>query len=111
MTDHATTVFDPISRRLTSFAVWSIGYGIVWYFGVWRPAPQVAWVNFAIIGAIALGTLPPIRIRPFSAGVAFLSIAAVMFFVMHNTLFAILLAISGVLALSDGAFDFRGNRR
>ena len=99
---------DPIARRITSCTIWLVAYGLVWGLGVWRPLPQVAWVNFVIIGGILLGTLPPASVRPFCAAIALLGVAAAMYFGIHNQLFAILLVVLGLLALSDGVFRFSG---
>lgn len=98
---------DPLAKRVARCVIWVVGYGLVWQF-FWRPLPQVAWVNFAILVGIALGTLPPARIRPFTAAGALLAIAAIMFLVMNSTLLAVLLGVLGLLALSDGAFAFGG---
>lgn len=99
---------DPLSRRIASCAIWLVGYGLVWQF-VWRPL--AVWVNGAVVAAILLGTLPPARIRPFSAGIALLAMGAIMQFEVRFTLMAIVLGVTGLLALSDGLFDLRGQRQ
>jgi hypothetical protein len=104
-------LLDPLSRRITSCAIWLVGYALVWWFNLFHPLPHVAWVNFAVIAAILASTLPPARIRPFSAAVSLLALAAIIWLVINNQLFAIVLAITGLLALSDGIFDLRGQRR
>lgn len=98
---------DPLSRRLASCLIWIVGYGLVWQF-VWRPVE--VWVNGAVVAAILLGTLPPARIRPFTACAGLLALAGVLQFRVHFTLMAIVLAITGLLALSDGVFDVRSRR-
>lgn len=103
----AAATLDPLSRRIAACAIWLVGYGLVWQF-VWRPL--ATWVNGAVVASILLGTLPPARVRPFTAGVALLGLAAVIQFQVNFTLMAIVLAVSGLLALSDGAFDLRGRR-
>ncbi len=87
--------------------IWVVGYGLLWQFA-WRPLKSVEWVNFAIIAGIMLGTLPPARLRPFTAATALLAVAAIMFLVINSPLLAVLLGVLGLLALSDGAFEFRG---
>ena len=87
--------------------IWVVGYGLLWQFA-WRPLKSVEWVNFAIIAGIMLGTLPPARLRPFTAATALLAVAAIMFLVINSPLLAVLLGVRGRLALSDGAFEFRG---
>jgi len=72
------TTGDPLVRRVVTCAIWIAGYGLFWQF-VWRPAQQVLWVNFAILAGIMLGTLPPARVRPFTAAAALLALAAVLF--------------------------------
>jgi len=114
MTDNAPArpdPVDPLSRRITSGAIWLVGYALVWWFNIFHPLPHVAWVNFAVIAAILASTLPPSRIRPFSAGVSLLALAAIIWLVINNQLFAIVLGITGLLALSDGVFDLRARGR
>lgn len=87
--------------------IWVVGYGLLWQFA-WRPFKSVEWVNFAIIAGIMLGTLPPARLRPFTAATALLAVAAIMYLVFQNAPVAVLLGVLGLLALGDGAFEFRG---
>lgn len=101
-------VRDPLTRRLASCAIWLAGYGLVWQF-LWRPL--AVWVNAAVLGAILLGTLPPARLRPFTAAIGLLGLAAVMQFQVNFPLMAIVLAVTGLLALGDGLLDLRAQRR
>lgn len=101
---------DPIARRITSCVIWLVGYALVWYFNFFHPLPHVAWVNLVVIAAILIATLPPASIRPFAAGLALLALAAIIWLVINNQLFAIVLGITGLLALSEGVFGFSGRR-
>jgi hypothetical protein len=98
---------DPLPKRAATCTIWLAAYALVWALGVWRPLPQVAWVNLAILAAIPIATLPPARARPFTACAALLALGAVMWLVIHNQLMAIVLGVTGLLALSDGLFNPR----
>jgi hypothetical protein len=102
---------DPLSRRFAMCAIWMVVYGTFWWFKVFRPLPHVAWVNLAVLGAILVSTLPPARVRPFSTCASFLALGAIMLLVFGNTLYAIVLALCAVFALSDGLIDLRARRR
>jgi hypothetical protein len=106
----STPSADPIAKRVAMCLIWLAAYGLTWWFVVFRPLPHVAWVNLAVIGAILLGTLPPARIRPFTAAAALLALAAIMELVINNTLYAIVLGLWAMFALTDGIMNFRGRR-
>lgn len=82
--------------------VWLAAYGLLWMSGVWRPLPSAAWVNFAIIGAILMGTLPPVRVRNLTAAAGYLAIGVIMQVVIHNTPAALVLVVLGAIALANG---------
>jgi hypothetical protein len=100
---------QPLWARAAMAAAWSLGYGLIAYFGIWRPLDP--WVSVIIVAAIFASHLPPQKIRPFVTGVAFLVVAAVMWFMVNNQLMAILLGVFGVLSLVQGASSGSRARR
>lgn len=92
---------DPFSRRILVALGWCAAYGVLWYFW-WRPLPPYEWVNAAIIVAILFGTLPPERIRNFTAAVGYVSIAVLLQLIFHQTLAAVVLTLLGALAAYNG---------
>ncbi|HZW09471.1 MAG TPA: hypothetical protein VFF69_06165 [Phycisphaerales bacterium] len=102
---------DPLWRRVAMCLIWFAAYGLAWWFVVFRPLPHVAWVNLAVVGAILVSNLPPARIRPFAGAASFLALGAIMVLVINNTLYAIVLGMCAVFALSDGILNLHARRR
>lgn len=100
---------DPFSRRILIALGWSAAYGILWYFW-WRPLPPHEWVNVAIIVAILFGTLPPDRIRNFTAALGYIAIAVPLQLIFHQTLAAVVLTLLGALAAYNGVSYLQQSR-
>ncbi len=105
-----TVSHDPFPRRLLVAALWCAAYGGMWYF-FWRPLPPYTWVNAAIVVAILLGTLPPERIRNFTAAFGYIAIAVIMQLIFHQTLAAIVLTLLGAFAVYNGLGYLQQTRR